>query len=172
MNVIYYRNATESASVPHYYISVERALDVYEELVPNVKMKPCEQAGKILQAEIILFILKMKNWGKITDNCSKLNLQNISRFKKNSRQQVTVFSCFFLIQISTHHSVERKLEKQETTYCSYFSVVGSVGFLLSTIHFTERELLLMQLLTKPGKYFDDACILYSTALSLYQYEVT
>lgn len=67
MNVIYYRNTTESASVPHYCVSVERALDVYEKLVPNVKMKPCEQAGKILKAEIILFILKTKNWGKTTD---------------------------------------------------------------------------------------------------------
>lgn len=35
MNGIYYRNTTEPTSVPHYCVSVERGLDVYEKLVTN-----------------------------------------------------------------------------------------------------------------------------------------
>lgn len=45
-------------------------------------MKSCEQAVRTPKAEILQFILKMKKQDK-TFNCFTLNLQNISRFKKN-----------------------------------------------------------------------------------------
>lgn len=67
MNVIYYRNTTEPTSVPRYCVSIERGLDVYEKLVPNIQMKSCEQAAQMLKAEILQLIVKMKNRGKTPD---------------------------------------------------------------------------------------------------------
>lgn len=49
-----------------------------------------------------------------------------------------------------------------------FLLLAVLGFFLRLwiplLHFTEKEWLLVQLLTKPGKCFDDTCISYSTVL--------
>lgn len=152
MNVINYRNTTESSSVPHHCVSVESGLDVYETLGPNIQIKACEQTGPMLEAEILHFILKMKNRGKTPDLWFKLNLQNIYGFKKSSRQQVIVFIIvlFLFIWISMLYSTERKLEKWETTYGSDSSVFLYCCFFLlqlwiPMLHFTEKEWLLVQL---------------------------
>lgn len=43
INLIYSRSTIEPTSVPCYCASVERTLDVYEKLVPNIQIKFCEQ---------------------------------------------------------------------------------------------------------------------------------
>lgn len=79
---------------------------------------------------------------------------------------------FFLRNINAmFYRKEIRKTKQQTTNGIYFSILGRVAFLqfwMPIIHCTEKEWLLVQLLTKTKKYFD-ICISYFTIPCFYQY---